>query len=108
MKDSLPAFLQTLHEPLPDIGHTRPGAPVLDRAVERIGSVIGATFMQWELASKNGLLQAMDARVKLVCLLFLLVVGTVKNAGAPGWRSPASFSCSSAFPGSTRSISTAA
>ncbi len=84
MKDSLPAFLQILHEPLPDIGHTRTGAPVLDRALERIGSVIGTTFTQWELASKNGLLQTMDARVKLVCLLFLLVVGTVKNAILPG------------------------
>ena len=84
MKDSLPAFLHTLHEPLPDIGHTRTAPPVLDRALERIGSVISSTFMQWELASKNGLLQAMDARVKLVCLLFLLVVGTVKNEIVPG------------------------
>ena len=84
MKDSLPVFLHTLQEPLPDIGHTRTAPPVLDRALERIGSVIGSTFMQWELASKNGLLQAMDARVKLVCLLFLLVVGTVKKEMVPG------------------------
>ena len=84
MKDSLPAFLQILHEPLPDIGLTRAGAPVLYRALSRIGSVIGTTFMQWELASKKGLLQAMDARVKLVCLLFLLVVGTVRNDTVPG------------------------
>ena len=27
MKDSLPAFLHILHEPLPDIGHTRTGRP---------------------------------------------------------------------------------
>jgi cobalt ECF transporter T component CbiQ len=57
---------------------------VLDRALERIGSVIGTTFMQWEFASKKGLLQAMDARVKLVCLLFLLVIGTIKHDIAPG------------------------
>jgi cobalt ECF transporter T component CbiQ len=57
---------------------------VLDRALERIGSVIGTTFTQWKLASRHGFLQAMDARVKLVCLLFLLVVGTVKNAMVPG------------------------
>ena len=84
MKESLPTFLLTLHEPLPGTGRGRRGEAVLDRALHRIGSVIGATFMQWEFASKKGVLQAMDARVKLVCLLFLLVVGTVKNAMVPG------------------------
>ena len=84
MKDSIPAFLRTLHEPLPDIGRARIAPPVLDRALGRIGSVIGTTFTQWELATKDGFLQAMDARVKLVCLLFLLVVGTVRNEFVPG------------------------
>ena len=59
------------------------GPSVVDRAIERVGSVISATFVQWELASRRGLLQAMDGRVKLVCLLFLLVVATVKNADRP-------------------------
>lgn len=84
MKDSIPAFLHTLHEPLRDTGHAGRNAPVLDRSLEKIGSVIRTTFMQWEFASKKGFLQTMDARVKLVCLLFLLVVGTLRSGMIPG------------------------
>lgn len=80
----MPAFLRMPRGPLPE-NLTRPAGPSFtDRAAGKIGSVISATFEQWELASRRGLLQSMDSRVKLVCLIFLLVVGTVKNGIAPG------------------------
>ena len=42
--------------------------------------MITVTFVQWELASKKGLLQSVDARVKVVCgMLFLAVAATLKN-----------------------------
>ncbi|MGD0229303.1 MAG: energy-coupling factor transporter transmembrane component T [Syntrophorhabdales bacterium] len=83
MKDRIPPFLERLYEPLPETGHIRTGPPVLDRALKKVGSVLGATFAQWDSASKRGLLQSMDERAKLVCLLFLLVVATLKNAIVP-------------------------
>jgi cobalt ECF transporter T component CbiQ len=66
-------------------GSARVGSrrPFVDGALHRIGSVIAATYVQWESASRKGLLQAVDGRVKLVCMLFLVVVATLANKLAP-------------------------
>ena len=83
MKDRIPPFLLSGLEPSAPSVRIRPRRPFVDQALDRIGSVITATFIQWEFASKRGLLQSIDARVKLVCLAFLLVVATLKNDMLP-------------------------
>lgn len=55
----------------------------IDSSLERTGRLIRDTFLQWESSSKDGLLQRIDARVKLVSLLFLLVVATLKHHIVP-------------------------
>jgi cobalt ECF transporter T component CbiQ len=83
MKDSVPPFLLSKNAPPIDNGPIRSRRPFVDGALDHIGSVITATYVQWEFASKKGLLQAVDCRVKLVCMLFLLVVATIRNDLAP-------------------------
>lgn len=83
MKDSIPPFLLSKNAPPAKGGPTRSRRPFVDGALDHIGSVITATYVQWEFASKKGLLQAVDCRVKLVCMLFLLVVATVRNDLGP-------------------------
>jgi cobalt/nickel transport system permease protein len=56
---------------------------LVDRALDRISSVITATYLQWEFASKKGFLQSLDSRVKLVCMIFLLAVATVRSSLTP-------------------------
>ena len=79
MKDRIPPFLLSGIEAPGPLVRLRPRRAFIDHALDRIGSVILATFVQWEFASKKGLLQSVDARVKLVCLAFLGVVATVKH-----------------------------
>ncbi len=79
MNDRVPKFLLSKAEPPAPRAHSRIRRPFIDRALNRIGSVITVTFVQWELASKKGLLQSVDARVKVVCMLFLAVAATLKN-----------------------------
>ncbi len=83
MKSSVPPFLLSRNA-LPAVGGpVRFRRPFVDEALDRLGSVITATYVQWEFALKKGLLQAVDSRVKLVCMLFLLVVATIRNDLAP-------------------------
>ncbi len=83
MKDRVPSFLLSRNAPAIDSGPVRSRRSFVDGALSRIGSVVTATYVQWELASKKGLLQAVDCRVKLVCMLFLLMVATIRNDLAP-------------------------
>jgi cobalt/nickel transport system permease protein len=83
MNDRVPSFLLSGNAlPVGD-APVRSHKPFIDGALNRIGSVITATYVQWEFASKKGLLQAVDSRVKLVCMLFLVVVATVRNDPTP-------------------------
>jgi cobalt/nickel transport system permease protein len=83
VKDRVPQFLLRRQEPVPHNGRGRFHRPLADRALEHLGAIIGATFRQWETASRKGLLQALDARVKLLGLAFLLVVATTLQAFVP-------------------------
>ncbi len=83
MENRFPAFLlEKTADPLPR-GHVRLPRSVLDRSLRRIGAVIKTTMLQWESASRRGLLQTVDARVKLLSLLFLVVIASVKKTILP-------------------------
>lgn len=79
MESRIPPFLLSKTEAPAAVPRHRLRNPFIDQALARIGSVTAATFVQWELASKKGLLQSVDPRVKLVCLAFLAVIATLKN-----------------------------
>lgn len=83
MKNKIPAFLlEKAAVPL-TVGHARLPRSVRDRSVGKIGTVIKTTMLQWESASRKGLLQTADARVKIVSLLFLLAIASVKKTIMP-------------------------
>ncbi len=79
----IPPFLLSRYEAPAHTAHPGFRRPFVDEALRSIGSVVASTFVQWEFASKKGFLQSIDARVNIVCLAFLLVVGTLKNAMLP-------------------------
>ena len=83
VKHTIPPFLLSKHEAPAHTAHSGFRRPFVDGALHTIGSVVTSTFVQWEFASKRGLLQSIDARVNIICLAFLLIVGTLKNAMLP-------------------------
>jgi cobalt/nickel transport system permease protein len=75
MSEKLPTFLTT------DESRTRPmqkgrrrSLPFLDHTLQKLAEFIKAGYVQAEMASKNGLLQKLDARTKLVFLLSFVVL----------------------------------
>ena len=71
MKDRVPSFL--LENPPPAAEGQKGGRPkisFLSKGLIHIAEVIRSGYIQWELASREGLLQKIDARVKVLFLLF--------------------------------------
>lgn len=83
MKDRIPSFLLSPCDPTVPAGGNRFSRSILDRSLRHIGTVMRTTLIQWELSSRNGVLQGTDARVKLLGLLFLLVVASLKKELLP-------------------------
>jgi cobalt/nickel transport system permease protein len=83
MKDRIPVFLLSYHKSLADTGRARLRRSFIDRAVTQIGAIVRMTMLQWDLASRKGLLQSVDGRAKLVGMLFLIVVASVKREIVP-------------------------
>ncbi len=79
MKDNIPSFLLRSGEALPAVENRRLRASLVDGALARLGEVMRTTFVQWDLASRKGLLQSVDGRVKLICLFFLIVVASLSR-----------------------------
>jgi cobalt ECF transporter T component CbiQ len=57
--------------------------PFLEKGIHRFSRVVQTGYAHWESSSRNGLLQQVDARVKVSLLAFLLVVVSLKQAIAP-------------------------
>ncbi len=55
----------------------------IDSGIEHLGTVIKTGYVQWELASKNGFFQRLDARVKVLFLIFFIVIVSLKKEIAP-------------------------
>jgi cobalt ECF transporter T component CbiQ len=81
MKDRIPTFL--LDKPSSFKGEVQRGGlstSFLDKAIEHLSEFIRTTYIQWDLASRNGLFQRLDARIKILFLiLFVVEVSLKKN-----------------------------
>ncbi len=83
MNGSIPSFLLSPGQPAAQKGRARFSRSVLNKSIGRLAILIRTTLMQWDLSSRAGLLQRTDPRVKLLGLLFLLVVASLKKAVLP-------------------------
>ncbi|MBI5696879.1 MAG: cobalt ECF transporter T component CbiQ [Nitrospirae bacterium] len=83
-RDNIPAFL--LEKPPSGSlagGGRRVRTPFLDKGIHHIAKVVRTSYVQWETASQSGLMQGIDARVKVLSLAFLLIVVSLKKEVAP-------------------------
>jgi cobalt ECF transporter T component CbiQ len=81
MKDQIPRFLL---DKAPFPGPETPkgsfsSAFFLDKAVSNLASFVRTGYIQWETASRNGLFQRLDARVKVLFLIFFVVIISLKQ-----------------------------
>jgi len=57
--------------------------PFLDKSIGRLAGLIKTTYIQWDAAHKPGLFQDLDARVKVLFLLFFVIIVSVKRTLLP-------------------------
>ncbi|MEW5744215.1 MAG: energy-coupling factor transporter transmembrane component T [Nitrospirota bacterium] len=51
----------------------------IEKGLRHAAGVVSTGYAQWELASREGLLQGVDARIKLLFLLFFIVIVSLKR-----------------------------
>jgi cobalt/nickel transport system permease protein len=82
--NQLPAFLLERRSPHPC---TRTGgtvsAPFLEKGLRRLANIVRSGYAHWESARRDGFLQRIDARVKVLFLALFLVIVSLKRAIAP-------------------------
>jgi len=80
MTNRIPSFLLTRSTP----GSFKQGkgtvkVPFLERGIDHLAGVIRNGYAQWKFSSQNGLFQRIDARVKVLFLLFFIVIVSLKR-----------------------------
>ncbi|MBI5211777.1 MAG: cobalt ECF transporter T component CbiQ [Nitrospirae bacterium] len=55
----------------------------IESGIEHLGKVIKTGYVQWELASGNGFFQRLDARIKVLFLIFFIVIVSLKRELLP-------------------------
>lgn len=80
MKSSIPQFLLLENPPVQAIGDGRRAShSLVDRGMTVFARLLQDIFIQWDLASRSGLLQLLDARVKVLFWVLLLVIVSFKS-----------------------------
>ncbi len=84
MKTNIPAFLlvENAERLAASCGNKR-SVSFVERGFATFARLMQDTFAQWELASRNGVFQSIDARIKVLFWLFMLVVISFKKAVFP-------------------------
>lgn len=80
MKDRIPPFLS--HLPSSDSFHFEGRSlrtPFLEKGIDRLAEMIITAYSQWESATRKGLFQKIDARIKLLFLVFFVVIVSLKK-----------------------------
>ncbi|MDI7260456.1 MAG: cobalt ECF transporter T component CbiQ [Thermodesulfobacteriota bacterium] len=80
MKDKIPSFL--LDKSPSPAGIRQTGGlstSFLDKAIGHISGFVRTSYIQWEMASRDGFFQRMDARVKVLFLTFLIIIVSLKK-----------------------------
>ncbi|MCL4455976.1 MAG: cobalt ECF transporter T component CbiQ [Nitrospirae bacterium] len=55
----------------------------IESGIEHLGKVIKTGYVQWESASENGFFQRLDARIKVLFLIFFIVIVSLKRELLP-------------------------
>jgi energy-coupling factor transporter transmembrane protein EcfT len=84
MENRIPLFLLTRSTP----GSFKQGkgkvkVPFLERGMDHLAGVIRNGYAQWECSSQNGFFQRIDARVKVLFLLFFILIVSLKRDVLP-------------------------
>jgi cobalt ECF transporter T component CbiQ len=84
MANKIPSFLLDR----PSSGSIKQGTgkvkmPFLERGIDHLASVIKEGYAQWEFSSQNGFFQKIDARVKILFLLFFIFIVSLKRDVLP-------------------------
>lgn len=80
MKNKIPLFL--LERPAPESFARSEGVlkmPFIEKGIHHLADVIKTGYIQWETASKDDFFQKIDARVKILFLLFYVVIVSLKR-----------------------------
>jgi len=64
-------------------GTGRVKVPFLERGMDHLAGVIRNGYAQWEFSSQNGFFQRIDARVKVLFLLFFILIVSLKREALP-------------------------
>ncbi|BCB95936.1 cobalt ECF transporter T component CbiQ [Dissulfurispira thermophila] len=51
----------------------------IDSSISHLGKVIKSGYIQWELSSKDGFFHGLDARVKMLFLIFFIIIISLKK-----------------------------
>lgn len=82
--DRLPSFLTANPASCSSISTgVKVSTPVLEKGVHYLARIIRESYSQWESSRRDGLLQAVDPRVKLLFLAAFLVLVSIKRELAP-------------------------
>lgn len=82
--DRLPDFLTATPAPGASVlTGIKVSTPVLEKGVQYLARIIRESYLQWESSRRDGLLQAVDPRLKLLFLAVFLVLVSIKRELAP-------------------------
>lgn len=81
MEDRVPSFLKEPHffsSPRPSGRRMR--VSFIEKGINHLAAIISSAYAQWELASREGLLQKVDGRFKILFLIFFIFIISVKQS----------------------------
>ncbi|KWT90950.1 energy-coupling factor transporter transmembrane component T family protein [Candidatus Magnetominusculus xianensis] len=78
MNNKVPSFLLTTQPP-PEVRGARVKGSFIDKGIGHISKFYETVFLQWELSRKDGLFQRLNARTKVVFLVFYIFIVSVKK-----------------------------
>lgn len=78
MENKIPSFLLE-NQPLPKAYEGRVRSSFIDKGIGRISEFYETVFVQWELSKKEGLFQGLNARTKILFMVFYLFAVSVKK-----------------------------
>ncbi|MGB9700831.1 MAG: cobalt ECF transporter T component CbiQ [Thermodesulfobacteriota bacterium] len=80
MKDKIPTFLkETPPFSPPNFSGPIMRVSFIEKGINHLAAIIDSAYAQWELASREGLLQKVDARLKVFFLLFFIFIISIKH-----------------------------
>lgn len=84
MKDRIPSFL--LEKQPSHLAHhrvSRPRGSFIEKGMRHFAEIIRTSYLQWESASAKGLFQKLDARIKVLFLVFFILLVSLKRTILP-------------------------